>query len=144
MNEKEKAFSSFINGLNLRHFRGSEFIYQARRENSGGLSGIPPKSKWKNIVPTLQVLDQLRAHLGSSVSLTSTYRSAGYNRACGGASQSQHKEFSACDIQVKGVKPRIVYEILITWRRAGVFKGGLGLYNTFVHIDTRGNNATWG
>ena len=142
--ENEKAFSDFINALNLRHFKGREFIAYSRRTNSGGVAGIPPKSKWKNIIPTLQVLDQLRAHLGKSVTLTSTYRSEGYNKACGGAPQSYHKRFMAIDIQVSGATPKKVFNILKKWRTDGVFKGGLGIYSTFVHIDCRGVNRTWG
>ena len=144
MTDKEQAYSDFIDGLNLRHFKGSEFIAYARRTNAGGKAGVPPKTKWKNIVPTLQVLDQLRAHFGKSISLTSIYRAAGYNRACGGAAMSQHKEFTACDIQVSGKSPGRVFATLLEWRDAGVFKGGLGKYATFVHIDCRGRNATWG
>jgi hypothetical protein len=143
MTTQEKAYCDFINGLNLRHFKGREFIAYSRRKNSGGQAGIPPKSKWKNIVPTIQVLDQLRAYFGKSISLTSLYRSAGYNRACGGEPQSQHKEFTACDIQVSGKSPAAVFGVLLEWRDCGVFKGGLGKYSTFVHIDTRGDNATW-
>ena len=28
-------------------------------------------------------------------------------------------------------------------RSDGVFRGGIGTYNTFVHVDTRGENANW-
>jgi hypothetical protein len=28
-------------------------------------------------------------------------------------------------------------------RREGIFKGGLGKYKTFVHVDVRGKNADW-
>jgi len=143
MTTKEQAYTFFIDDLQLRHFRGSEFVAYSQRTNSGGRAGIPPKSKWQNIVPTMQVLDQLRAHFGKSVTLTSTYRATEYNRACGGAKHSQHKEFTACDIQVADTSPSKVYKLLMRWRDAGVFKGGLGKYPTFVHIDTRGSNADW-
>lgn len=143
MNNKEKEFSAFIDGLNLRYFKGREFIAYARRRNSGGLAGIPPKSMWKNIVPTLMVVDQLRHHYGKAIKLTSTYRSYGYNKACGGSKNSYHKQFKALDIQVSGHKPTTIFNRLKRWRDAGVFKGGLGKYSTFVHIDTRGHNSTW-
>jgi uncharacterized protein YcbK (DUF882 family) len=43
------------------------------------------------------------------------------------------------------VRPQQVYERLLEWRKSGKFTGGLGLYPSsgFVHIDTRGSNATW-
>jgi len=28
-------------------------------------------------------------------------------------------------------------------REEGFFRGGIGTYTSFVHIDTRGRNATW-
>ena len=28
-------------------------------------------------------------------------------------------------------------------RSAGLFKGGVGRYGSFTHIDTRGSNADW-
>lgn len=59
---------------------------------------------------------------------------------------SQHMEFRALDIAFDGVSPQRVYDRLLEWRKAGKFTGGLGLYPSsgFVHIDTRGGNATWG
>jgi N-acetylmuramoyl-L-alanine amidase len=53
--------------------------------------------------------------------------------------------FRALDIAFDGVSPQRVYDRLMEWRKAGRFTGGLGLYPSsgFVHIDTRGNNATW-
>jgi len=77
------------------------------------------------------------------VRITSSYRSPEYNRAVGGAPLSQHKRFNAADLQCDGVTPHEVFKILEAWRWQGKFKGGLGQYPTFVHIDTRGSNATW-
>ena len=34
-------------------------------------------------------------------------------------------------------------EALKLWRDQGRFQGGIGLYPTFVHVDTRGTNADW-
>jgi uncharacterized protein YcbK (DUF882 family) len=105
----------------------------------------PPKRLWKNIVPTLRIVDELRATFGKPCSILSSYRSPDYNRAVRGASLSQHLEFNALDIAFDGVSPQQVYDRLIEWRMAGKFTGGLGLYRSsgFVHIDTRGHNATW-
>ena len=139
----EKEYQDYIDGLNLKHFSGKEFVAYAQRENSGGKAGVPPKELWENIIPTIQVLDLLRSHLSCPVKLTSIYRSEGYNKACGGSKRSYHKQFKAIDIQVTGASPSKVFSVLKKWRSAGVFKGGLGKYSTFVHIDTRGSNATW-
>lgn len=84
-------------------------------------------------------------YLNRPIVILSSYRSPEYNRAIGDAApKSLHMQFKALDIAVAGVAPATVFRILKKWRDAGKFKGGLGLYRTFVHIDTRGINATWG
>jgi len=68
-----------------------------------------------------------------------------YNAAIdGAAAKSFHMRFQALDISVEGKTPKQVFAVLKKWRDAGKFRGGLGLYRTFVHIDTRGSDATWG
>jgi uncharacterized protein YcbK (DUF882 family) len=90
-------------------------------------------------------VDELRDSFGKSCTILSSYRSPDYNKAVGGASSSQHLEFTALDIAFDGISPQRVYDRLLEWRKAGKFTGGLGLYlsSGFVHIDTRGRNATW-
>jgi hypothetical protein len=101
----------------------------------------------------LVVLDEVRERLGKPITLTSTYRSPAYNQAVGGARFSQHLVFNATDIQAKGAKPAEVAELAKGLRgkkfknpltgKPFTFKGGIGRYATFVHIDTRGHNADW-
>ena len=106
---------------------------------------MPPRAIWKNILPTLQVVSELRGQLGQPITILSSYRSKAYNAAIGDAApQSQHLHFRALDITVRNHPPRAVFALLSHWRDQGKFTGGLGLYPSFVHIDTRGTNATWG
>ena len=137
-------YEEMLKGLRLRHFSPREVTSYANQVRGGVRNSLPPRSKWKNIVPTLWVVDHLRELLGVPVRLTSIYRSPSYNAAVGGASLSQHKENRAIDFQVSGVTPMVARNRLVELRRAGMFKGGIGLYSTFVHVDTRGTNATWG
>ena len=106
---------------------------------------MPPEKLWPNIVPTLRIVDDLREKLDRPCHILSSYRSPEYNRAVGGAPLSQHLRFTALDITFAGVSPVRVHAILTMWRDQGRFKGGLGLYRKsgFVHIDTRGTNASW-
>ena len=140
MTPKQKT--AFIEGLHLRYFRPDEILYLGASHSSNGLNTLPPGSKMKNIVKTAWVADLARAKLGSSVRVVSGYRSPAYNKRIGGASASLHMQFCALDLGTN--RPRRVFNILKSFRDAGVFRGGLGLYSTFVHIDTRGRNATWG
>ena len=142
---KERAFRTWYEAQGIRHFTAGEFLRYFERGRKGVTNSIPPETMWSRILPALRVVDALREHYGKSCTLLSSYRSDDYNAAVGGAKYSQHKEFRALDIRIKGVSARHVYNRLLKWRREGRFVGGLGLYTSsrFVHIDTRGRNATW-
>lgn len=137
-------FTKWFKRQHFKNFSSQEFTSYFEVVRRGVANSYPPKGLWQNIIPTLRVLDDLRDHFGKPVVLLSSYRNDAYNKRCGGAKYSQHKYFTALDFAVVGHSPREVYTLLLKWRREGRFVGGLGLYNTFVHIDTRGHNATWG
>lgn len=139
------SFTDWFDDQGFRHFTAREFTSYFARSIKGVKNSQPPKRLWKNLVPTLRVVDDLRESLGKPCRILSSYRSPAYNRAVGGAPLSQHLQCSALDIAFDGVSPQRVYDRLIEWRKAGRFSGGLGLYPNagFVHIDTRGHNATW-
>jgi lysozyme len=54
-------------------------------------------------------------------------------------------KFNAIDFIVRGspVGPTEWANALRQMRSAGRFKGGIGTYPGFVHVDTRGSNADW-
>ena len=133
-------FARMAEENDIEHFSAWEFTtYFERRLNT-----YPPKKKWANIIETLRLAEALRRHFKDACHISSSYRSEAYNRSVGGASHSMHKEFNALDIQFYHVSPKKVADMLHKWRRQGLFKGGIGRYKTFTHVDTRGYNATWG
>jgi uncharacterized protein YcbK (DUF882 family) len=140
-----KAFTDWFNAQGFRNFGAHEFTRYFGAVRKGVKNSAPPKKLWKNVVPTLRVVDDLRESFGQPCTILSSYRSPEYNRTVGGAAQSQHLQFNALDITIKGVSAKRVYERLLQWRLEGRFKGGIGYYPSsgFVHIDTRGRNATW-
>ena len=139
------TFTTWFAAQKFRHFGAGEFTSYFAREREGVKNSLPPQLLWKNIVPTLRIVDDLRESFGKPCTILSSYRSSDYNRTVGGVGLSQHMEFRALDIAFDGVTPKQVYDRLIEWRKAGKFVGGLGIYPTsgFVHIDTRNSNATW-
>lgn len=139
-----ESFNAWFARQGFKHFKADEFTSYFRTERRGVKNSEPPREMWKLIVPTLRIVDELREKLGRSIVILSSYRSPAYNAPIDGAARkSFHMRFQALDIVVAGVTPRRVFEQLKAWRDAGKFKGGLGLYSSFVHIDTRGTNATW-
>lgn len=84
-------------------------------------------------------LQFLRDYYKLSININSAYRTPEYNKKIGGASESQHVEGKAVDFVVTGKTPKEIYDYLdkvLNW------DGGLGLYSSFVHIDT-GSKRRW-
>lgn len=142
-------FDAFIGSLGLRHFSTDEFLVLGGAHNTSGgacagKNTYPPRSLWSNIAATARVLEHLRDRLGHPIVLTNAYRAPAYNTCIGGATGSQHMQFTALDFKVRGMAAPDVAQAL-RWLRdkEGLFKGGVGRYNGFTHVDTRGSNATW-
>ncbi|MGV3553390.1 D-Ala-D-Ala carboxypeptidase family metallohydrolase [Rhizobium sp.] len=143
-------FTAHIAGLGLSYFKPYEFLVKGSSHSNPGSSAFglntdPPESVWNNINATAKILDELRDQLQKPIVMSSVYRSPAYNKAIGGAKDSQHVDFNAIDFSVKGssVGPYEWAAALKNMRSAGLFKGGIGIYSTFVHVDTRGTNADW-
>jgi uncharacterized protein YcbK (DUF882 family) len=108
---------------------------------SGGVSAdaarIDPK--------LVECLQRLRNHVGIPVTITSGYRSwkrnkdiyAKYNKK---PTLSQHCAGRAADIKIKGLNGLEIARAAVD---ACGPKIGLGLANTFAHIDVRGYAAAW-
>lgn len=83
-------------------------------------------------------LNQLRLRFGKPLVVTSGYRSPEHNKAVGGVANSYHTQGLAADIRPEDQK-----DLPALWelcRRLNV-TGGVGVYDTFVHVDRRGYAA---
>lgn len=130
------------------NFRAAEFLTLGGSHSTPGarafnLNSPPPETLWKNIVPTMKLLVALRARLGEPIRITNAYRNSAYNRAVGGEPHSFHMTFQACDIQSSVVSPAKIHATLEAMAAEGAFTGGLGRYDSFIHVDTRGTRARW-
>ena len=86
----------------------------------------------------VEKLQCMRSYFGVPITINSGYRTNDYNIKIGGAVNSQHVRGRAADIVVKGRKPSTVAEFA---KKIG-FRG-VGLYNDFVHVDTRPTPSYW-
>ena len=130
----------------VTNFGWREFLYKGASHANNRLNADPPEALWSNVVPLARALQKFREAVGRPVVLTSIYRSPEYNAAIGGAGRSQHMAFRAADFKVVGSgagTPRDWAKKMRQMRDHNVFSGGVGLYNSFVHVDTRGNPADW-
>ena len=87
------------------------------------------------------VLEKARRHFGKAIKINSGYRTVAYNSTLKNASpKSQHTHGNAADIVVSDVKPIDVYNY---FNETYPDTYGVGIYDTFVHIDARPNKARW-
>lgn len=119
------------------HFNLSEFASHDGANTPRGAIG--------NIQTLMNQLEVLRAELGGNpITIISGYRSPAHNTSIGGATRSQHLCGRAADIRVGDYTPAQVHAKIEELISAGrMMQGGLGIYDTFVHYDTRGTRARW-
>lgn len=88
----------------------------------------------------VDLLQKIRDHFGKAVVINSAYRTKTYNAKVGGASNSQHTKGTAADIIVSGATPGQVAQYVEYLQPTA---GGIGLYNSFTHVDVRTNRSRW-
>lgn len=86
----------------------------------------------------IEVLNAIRSEVGVSVVINSGYRCPEHNAAVGGSPRSQHVEGTAADIRWKGMD---MEDAAILAEQCGA--DGIGIYETFIHVDVRGKRARW-
>lgn len=87
----------------------------------------------------VSVLQKIRNHFGKAVTITSACRTPNHNKNVGGTTYSQHLYGKAADIKVQGIAPKDVAQYAETL----LDEGGIGIYNTFTHIDVRSTKSRW-
>ena len=85
-------------------------------------------------------LNAIRSRFGKPIIVNSAYRSPEHNKAVGGVSNSQPVLGTAADIRPEDLKDLPELQKICDEMNP---HGGVGLYNTFVHVDVRGEKARW-
>lgn len=139
------SYANYLGTLRLKNLPVRQLVGSHAKSHGSVKNTLPPKAFWKNIRETLRVVDGLSRRLEMKPSvIVSMYRSPAYNARCHGAkSHSYHLRNNAMDITFP-CSPGKVTAMARAMRSAGIFKGGVGGYRGFTHIDTRGFNADWG
>ncbi len=114
---------------------------------------LPPEEYWKNLLPTLQLIEKLQLiGLFEHYKIVSVYRSKEANNCVQGAKGSKHLSNYAVDFQTLDAQKKpyadtqmIEQRLCHFWRKEGKSQAlGLGIYGKQrFHIDTQGYR-TWG
>ena len=140
--QRQARYTEWLATQGLRFNFGAEVAALATRKTKGFTNDTPPVERWHRMVPTLRVLEQVRERFGATT-INSAYRSLAYNVAVGGVGDSRHSQNDAVDFVCATGSPTQWALFLRGLRDAGGFSGGIGVYRSFVHVDTRGTNADW-
>ena len=104
---------------------------------------VMPEFVKKNVTELAENLQVLRDVVGR-LDLTNAYRCKEHNADVGGAVNSQHVKGKAADIKSSTIEPWDMATTVDDLMKSEKFKlGGIGIYNTFTHVDTRGSRARW-
>jgi uncharacterized protein YcbK (DUF882 family) len=133
-------FQKLLDEAGIRYFTADEVFFRGARDARLQLNTDPPRGLWPSLLAVVKIADEARHRLGKPLKINSGFRSVAYNRAIRGAANSLHTKAAALDLSGS---PVTLHRILTEMRREGLFRGGLGRYKTFVHVDVRGKNADW-
>ncbi len=137
-------YASYINSLKLKNISTQDVIGAHAKQRGEVWNRIPPRQWWKRMGYTLRVVDRISSAMNVPVEeIVSAYRCPLYNARCKGAKeQSWHQANVAIDVKFDA-SARQVTAAARSLRDRGLFKGGVGGYSNFTHIDTRGENVNW-
>ncbi len=137
-------YADYLANLNLEKVAVQQVIEAHAKQHGNVWNSLPPQSLWKNIGITLKVVDRIAREIDTPVKeVISVYRSPAYNARCAGAkSSSWHQANFAMDVSFP-ISSRVITNTVRNYRNRGLFRGGVGGYSNFTHVDTRGMNVDW-
>ena len=136
----------YLSALRLKRVDPAQVLEAHAKEKGGVWNSLPPRASWRRMGYTLRVAERIAQEMNVSVSeveIISAYRSPDYNSRCRGArTHSWHQQNIAVDVKFP-MRASKVTAMARQLRDEGLFRGGVGGYWNFTHIDARGQNINW-
>ena len=137
-------YTRYLASLKLKNISAAQVIEAHAKSKGSVWNVLPPKVWWTRMGYTLRVADRIALEMGvRQVEVVSAYRCPVYNAHCEGAKAgSWHQANVAVDVKFT-VPASQVTKTARELRDLGLFRGGVGGYSDFTHIDSRGQNVNW-
>jgi len=134
----------YLTSLKMQRVSPRQVISVHAQSKEGHWNTLPPQALWYRMGYVLRVVERVAREMGvNEVEVISAYRNPAYNARCTGArAGSWHQANVAVDVRFP-VKASQVTATARQLRDLGLFKGGVGGYWNFTHIDARGENINW-
>jgi hypothetical protein len=140
---RAREYQAYLGRMGLRSIDPAQVIAAHAKKRGSVWNSIPEKRSWRSMAYVLKVTDRIAAEMGvGDVEVISAYRAPAYNARCGGRSGSWHQANVAVDVKFP-VRASRVTATARELRNLGLFRGGVGGYWNFTHIDARGQNIDW-
>lgn len=134
----------YLNSLGLKRISPAQVVATHAKSRGSVWNTLPPRAWWKRMGYTLRIVERIAKEMNvAQVEVISAYRAPAYNARCEGArAGSWHQANIAADVKFP-VRASKVTATARELRDLGLFKGGVGGYWDFTHIDSRGENINW-
>jgi len=134
----------YLSSLSLVRVCPKQVIECHAKSKGNVWNTLPPKIWWRRMGYVLRIVDRIGKEMNvSNIEIISAYRAPGYNAHCRGArAGSWHQANVAVDVKFP-VRASQVTATARELRDLGLFRGGVGGYWNFTHIDARGQNINW-
>jgi len=91
-------------------------------------------------IQLIEMLEIVRGRYDLPITITSGCRCEDHNHDINGSLGSQHLHGRAADFKIEGVEPELIANFII---RHAPNKFGVGIYPSWIHLDSRDTPARW-
>ncbi len=126
-----------LENLRRRNFSPEEFFHSETAEKLG-IKNIPNYGQLSAGLILADKMQQLRDAIGKSFKINSGFRCAELNHAVGGAPNSWHIQFLACDFNIAGLEP---HEAVLAIKATKISVDKVFVERGCVHMQTCMNDA---
>lgn len=128
--------NAIIENLRRKNFSPNEFLYSRTAEKLG-IKNIPNFGQITAGFALADKMQELRSAIKKPFKITSGFRCHELNKAVGGAPNSWHTQFLACDFNIQGMQP---HEAVLAIKATKISVDKVFVERGCVHLQTNMND----